>query len=239
MLTSVDGFDRKEQGLLGHFPKLIFCLFGCCTGRNNRFNRHLLCCFHRLHFTHPDWIFMKEGQKVLQKCLQSKTALKKKRDEGFYLLFFIIAKPLPVVELFVVKDDWTAFSCDFTQAFGFAVVLSFLHHQWRKGGWRNENETRPKFILSLAICFNDKNLVTDRLFLCSYFAVWTLSTVVDFKWLTLFIWGAKRTIWCTFKRRNGYDWDGLSMFDKTNELYWSSSFLFQKYLWTLSNAWFE
>lgn len=30
---------------------------------------------------------------------------------------FIIAKTLPVVKLFDVKDDWTDFSCDFTKAF--------------------------------------------------------------------------------------------------------------------------
>lgn len=49
---------------------------------------------------------------------------------GFFLPFaFIIAKTLPVVKLFDVKDDRTAFSCDFTKAFGFGLVLSFLRHQ--------------------------------------------------------------------------------------------------------------
>lgn len=60
-------------------------------------------------------------------------ALKKKRW-GLLFAFFIIAKPLPVVELFVVNDDWTAFSCDFTQAFGFARRLFYIINEGKEDG---------------------------------------------------------------------------------------------------------
>lgn len=46
-----------------------------------------------------------------------------------FLFAFIIAGTRPVVKLFDVEDNRTAFPCDFTKAFGFALVLSFLSHQ--------------------------------------------------------------------------------------------------------------
>lgn len=45
---------------------------------------------------------------------------------GAFFFLLSLPKPLPVVKLFDVKDNRTAFSCDFTKAFGFALVLSFL-----------------------------------------------------------------------------------------------------------------
>lgn len=53
------------------------------------------------------------------------------------------------MRLFDVKDDWTAFfpvfSCDFTKAFEFTLVLSFLSRQKKKKKekWGRENETEP------------------------------------------------------------------------------------------------
>lgn len=76
---------------------------------------------------------MKEGQ-TSSKNVCSQRLCFKKRDGGFYLPFFNIAKPCPVVELFVVKDDWTAFSCDFTQAFGFARRLFYVIGEEEDGG---------------------------------------------------------------------------------------------------------
>lgn len=84
------------------------------------------------------WIFMKHFNKssaVIKK--------KKKMEALFFLLLLSSPKPLPVVTSFDVKDDRTAFSCDFTEAF----VLSFLSRQWRSKK-KTETETRPKPFLS-------------------------------------------------------------------------------------------
>lgn len=58
----------------------------------------------------------------------------KKKRWGLFSFFLLLQlpKPLPVVKLFGVKDDRTAFSCDFTEAFGFAFVLSFLSRRRRR-----------------------------------------------------------------------------------------------------------
>lgn len=65
---------------------------------------------------------------------------KKERKKLFVFVPFLFSSlpkvPLPVVRLFDVKDDWTAFfpvfSCDITKAFEFTLVLSFLSRQKKK-----------------------------------------------------------------------------------------------------------
>ena len=49
----------------------------------------------------------------------------------FFFCFLLLSFPkaLPVVTLFDVKEGRTVFPRDFTQAFGFALVLSFITHQ--------------------------------------------------------------------------------------------------------------
>lgn len=69
--------------------------------------------------------------------------LKKKRKEKKFFVFvlFLLSSlpksPLLVVKLFDVKDDcflFSVFSRDFTKAFGFTLVLSFLSRQKKKEG---------------------------------------------------------------------------------------------------------
>lgn len=64
------------------------------------------------------------------------------------------------MKLFDVEDDWTAFffffSRDFTEAFGFTLVSSFLSRQKKKKkkeklGGENETETWPKPFLSFVL----------------------------------------------------------------------------------------
>lgn len=77
------------------------------------------------------------------------------------------------MKLFDVKDDcflFSVFSRDFTKAFGFTLVLSFLSRQKKKEKWGRENETEPwpKPFLSFWSLFkkttknnNKKKLVMD------------------------------------------------------------------------------
>lgn len=70
----------------------------------------------------------------------------------FFFLLLSLPKPLPVVKLFDVEDFWTAFSRDFTKAFGFARVV-FSKVSMKESSDRNEAKTHLKPFLSLAVCF--------------------------------------------------------------------------------------
>lgn len=112
--------------------KLHF-LFGSCTEKTK-------LIFITLCATHTDPMFKKKKKKTpaVPNC-----DLKKKRKEKKFFVFvlFLLSSlpksPLLVVKLFDVKDDcflFSVFSRDFTKAFGFTLVLSFLSRQKKKEG---------------------------------------------------------------------------------------------------------
>lgn len=92
--------------------------------------------------------------KKKKKLQQFQTVILKKRKEKKFFVFvlFLLSSlpksPLLVVKLFDVKDDcflFSVFSRDFTKAFGFTLVLSFLSRQKKKKEkWGRENETDRK-----------------------------------------------------------------------------------------------
>lgn len=149
----------RDSPALNLLPMFFRKEFFCSILYTKQNKHHILCYLDRLHFINED------GQEILiWKHLQLKTVIKKKKKKigPLFLPFaFIIAKILPVVNLFDVKDDRTALSCDSTKAFGFRLV-SFCKNlqvtsevQWRP---RHKTETKAQF-LSSAVCFTVKHLV--------------------------------------------------------------------------------
>lgn len=65
--------------------------------------------------------------------------MEKKEGAFFFFCFYHCQNPFPFVQLFDVKDDRKAFSCDFTKAFGFALVLFFLSHHEGVQGREKQN----------------------------------------------------------------------------------------------------
>lgn len=108
--------------------KLHF-LFGSCTEKTK-------LIFITLCATHTDPMFKKTNKKKLQ---QFQTVILKKKKKFFVFVPFLLSSlpksPLLVVKLFDVKDDcflFSVFSRDFTKAFGFTLVLSFLSRQKKR-----------------------------------------------------------------------------------------------------------
>lgn len=108
--------------------KLHF-LFGSCTEKTK-------LIFITLCATHTDPMFKKKQKKspAVPNC-----DLKKKKKKFFVFVPFLLSSlpksPLLVVKLFDVKDDcflFSVFSRDFTKAFGFTLVLSFLSCQKKR-----------------------------------------------------------------------------------------------------------
>lgn len=135
--------------------KLHF-LFGSCTEKTK-------LIFITLCATHTDPMFKKKNLQQFQTVI-----LKKRKEKKFFVFVLFLLSSLPkspllVVKLFDVKDDcflFSVFSRDFTKAFGFTLVLSFLSRQKKKKEkWGRENETEPwpKPFLSFWSLFKKNN----------------------------------------------------------------------------------
>lgn len=124
--------------------KLHF-LFGSCTEKTK-------LIFITLCATHTDPMFKKKKKKT--PAVPNCDLKKKEKKKSFVFVLFLLSSlpksPLLVVKLFDVKDDcflFSVFSRDFTKAFGFTLVLSFLSRQKKKEGkmgQRKRNWTMAK-----------------------------------------------------------------------------------------------
>lgn len=105
---------------------------------------YVVCYLQRLHFTNFNWKFLKRVNKSSLKMSTVKNfALKKRRKnkEACYLLSSL-PKPLPVVKLFDVKDNWTVFLVISLKPLD--LLLCWLCIKKGVKGRRNETEPWPK-----------------------------------------------------------------------------------------------
>lgn len=122
--------------------KLHF-LFGSCTEKTK-------LIFITLYATHTDPMFKKKKKKLQQ--FQTVILKKKEKKKSLLFLFFFcfrLCQNPPFLSwsclmLKMIAFCFLFFSRDFTKAFGFTLVLSFLSRQKKKKEkWGRENETEP------------------------------------------------------------------------------------------------